>query len=221
MSNVETIVNGYVRQNWDGIYPVEIVKLIYEFYLLTMDSNILDKTEQISLLDLLWDRLRQQPENKNMKDMDTKLLFRASENEFEATSFHKLCDNKGATITIIHSKDNDYIFGGYTSKSWKLGGGTVSDLNAFLFKIRPNVAIFELKDRFGNGAIWNYTGYGPIFGTGHDVYIINNSVGCWKRNQNTYDYTLIELCGEKGNSFGNVTMTVQDYEVFSVDICTK
>ena len=47
-----------------------------------------------------------------------KLIYKASENEYSAKSFHKCCDNvKGPTLVIIKSSEG-YIFGGYTTQSW-------------------------------------------------------------------------------------------------------
>lgn len=48
------------------------------------------------------------------------LLFRASVDSYTVESFHRYCDNKGPTLVLI--KCREYIFGGYTSKSWH--GGT-------------------------------------------------------------------------------------------------
>ena len=50
-------------------------------------------------------------------DFKWKLLYRASENEYSAKSFHKYCDNKGPTLVIIKNSEG-CIFGGYTTKSW-------------------------------------------------------------------------------------------------------
>ncbi|KAK8802101.1 hypothetical protein WA158_006496 [Blastocystis sp. Blastoise] len=50
-----------------------------------------------------------------------KLLFRASEHDYLASEFHKYCDNKGETITIVKCIDQNNrinIFGGYTNQSW-------------------------------------------------------------------------------------------------------
>ena len=46
-----------------------------------------------------------------------KLLYRASDHDFTADSFHEYCDDKGPTLTIIKSSDG-WIFGGFTSQSW-------------------------------------------------------------------------------------------------------
>ena len=46
-----------------------------------------------------------------------KLLFKMSKDGDTTQSFHKYCDNKGPTVTIIETEDN-YQFGGFTNGSW-------------------------------------------------------------------------------------------------------
>ena len=47
------------------------------------------------------------------------LLFRASNDGYTPADFHRWCDNKGRTLVLI--KSGEYIFGGYTSRSWESG----------------------------------------------------------------------------------------------------
>ena len=47
------------------------------------------------------------------------LLYRASTDGNTPSDFHRCCDNKGPTLVLI--KSGEYIFGGYTSKSWESG----------------------------------------------------------------------------------------------------
>ena len=47
-----------------------------------------------------------------------KLLYRASEHGYTASSFHQYCDDQGPTLIVIKSSGG-WIFGGYTTKSWK------------------------------------------------------------------------------------------------------
>ena len=47
------------------------------------------------------------------------LLFRASRDDFRASTFHSKCDNKGPTVTIVKSGRN--IFGGFTQRAWESG----------------------------------------------------------------------------------------------------
>jgi len=48
------------------------------------------------------------------------LLYRASSDGYTPADFHRCCDNKGPTLVLI--KSGEYIFGGYTSKSWESPG---------------------------------------------------------------------------------------------------
>ena len=46
-----------------------------------------------------------------------KLIYRASEHDYTARSFHEYCDDKGPTLIVIKSSEG-WIFGGYTTQSW-------------------------------------------------------------------------------------------------------
>ena len=59
-------------------------------------------------------------------DYKWKLLYRASEHDYTAKSFHECCDDKGPTLIIIKSTGN-WIFGGYTTQSWS-GDGIYNDM---------------------------------------------------------------------------------------------
>ena len=50
------------------------------------------------------------------QDGKWQLLMRASEEGFQAQTFHSKCDNKGPTVTIVKSGNN--IFCGFTETSW-------------------------------------------------------------------------------------------------------
>ena len=46
-----------------------------------------------------------------------RLLYRASEHEYSAKSFHECCNNNRPTLIVIKSSGG-WIFGGYTTQSW-------------------------------------------------------------------------------------------------------
>ena len=53
-------------------------------------------------------------------DYQWKLIYRASEHGYTAKSFHECCDDvKGPTLIVIKSREG-WIFGGYTTQSWKV-----------------------------------------------------------------------------------------------------
>ena len=50
-------------------------------------------------------------------DYNWKLIYRASEHEYTASSFHECCNDKEPTLIVIKSSGG-WIFGGYTTQSW-------------------------------------------------------------------------------------------------------
>ena len=52
-------------------------------------------------------------------DIKWKLLFRASEHEYATKSFHKLCNQTKQPTLIVIKSSKGWIFGGYTTQSWK------------------------------------------------------------------------------------------------------
>ena len=72
------------------------------------------------------------------------LIYRGSRDGFKANKFHELCDNRGATVSIIKSKCGK-VFGGYTSASWTSVRGYKKDERAFLFSL-TNKTKYKAKD---------------------------------------------------------------------------
>jgi hypothetical protein len=50
------------------------------------------------------------------KLFETTLLYQTDELDNE--EFHRLCDNKGPTITLAQVKNNDHCVGGFTNAHW-------------------------------------------------------------------------------------------------------
>jgi hypothetical protein len=104
------------------------------------------------------------------------LLYRATRDGFTSQAFHSKCDGKGNTITIIKSHSN-YVFGGFASSAWNSSNTLINDPNAFLFSLRRDGVSF--KDKFTvtepRYALNGYSGFGPTFGGGFDIFICNQS----------------------------------------------
>ncbi|KAF9398560.1 hypothetical protein BGX21_007597, partial [Mortierella sp. AD011] len=103
--------------------------------------------------------------------------YLATRDGFDAASFHRACDQRGPTLTVVRA-DNGTIFGGYNSSSWSshpTGVYSTSRVN-FLFTLKGREhplrenAIFSIKGD-GNAATYNKADYGPTFGAGHDLYL--------------------------------------------------
>ena len=168
----ELTVYGWMRENLQTNMDMKyIISIIYEYYMISIDSNILSVKEQVALMNLLYDKLKGFKKFKHIQAINAQLLFRASEHHYQANKFHEFCDNRGPTVTIIHN-DEDHVFGGYTSKSWKDRGNDTTDPTAFLWSVRPNVKTFGFKEGFerGHDAVVHYEG-GPSFGAACDIWI--------------------------------------------------
>ena len=77
------------------------------------------------------------------------LLYRMSRDGTECSKFHNLCDNKGATITLIKLEDGN-ILGNYTPLSWDSTSVWKNDLNMFVFNLTENIkCIKNNQDSYG------------------------------------------------------------------------
>ncbi|KAK8789976.1 hypothetical protein WA158_006756 [Blastocystis sp. Blastoise] len=157
-----------------------------------------------------------------------KLLFRASEHNFLASEFHKYCDNKGETVTLIkHIGHNNHIniFGGYTDQSWesRTSNCEKSPSKEFLFTLSNEHGIPPtqyLHNGIGRG-IYCRSSYGPVFGGGSDIYIGDN---CHTNNNNALtnskSFTTVNtpqkhsLFVNTANANSRNDFTVEDYEVW-------
>ncbi|CAF1062682.1 unnamed protein product [Adineta steineri] len=147
------------------------------------------------------------------------LIYKATRDGFRARAFHSWCDNEGPTMTIIQSANN-YIFGGYTSVSWTSAGQCGNDKAAFLFTLRNPYNIPPTKytikcDRVAN-AIYDHNGYGPIFGSGHDIIISDNS-NINNSSYSNFSQSYNDTTGYGKNTFtGALNFTSSEIEVYKL-----
>ncbi len=109
-------------------------------------------------------------------DQHWQMIYKATRDGFDATSFHRLCNNQGPTLTLIQSTGG-YLFGGYASKSWISTPGYVDAPGSFLYLLTNANGNQPTKFPYNNNgkALYNFSSYGPIFGGGCDLYISNQS----------------------------------------------
>ncbi|KAK8810430.1 hypothetical protein WA158_007005 [Blastocystis sp. Blastoise] len=159
------------------------------------------------------------------KEKKWKLLFRASEHYYLVSEFHKYCDNKGETVTLIkHIGHNNHIniFGGYTDQNWTNFFTDNLHSNEFLFTISnehdipPTQYLHDQKSR----ATYCSPNQGPVFGAGADIAIYDL---CHDNNMNYCKAHSFEqvLTNQKSSLFVNTDdstninyFKVEDYEVW-------
>lgn len=144
------------------------------FIYLKEDSDILDS--------VLWSKLFRLCQFS--KDQNWKLVYRGSKDSFGADNFHRLCDRRSKTVTVIKTT-NGNIFGGYTEKSWDSSNIAYIDANAFIFSlVNLNNHPFVVMSKNGKGSIHGCSIFGPTFGStgAYDIIIAPNS----NTNRNSY-----------------------------------
>lgn len=190
----------YFEKKFDQNVPMAIKNLILIFSNKSIiGSKLLNFSQDLNLFHLL---------DKYIAGcgIETfKLLYRASEHQFTAKSFHENCVgmDKLGQIVIIKS-NHDTIFGGYISKDWTRIPSELTDDDddddelstirytddkfAFLYLIKSDKEEFNKQCPMYFPIKWDQTKFaigvdykcGPIFGNGKDIYITD------KCNENTH-----------------------------------
>jgi hypothetical protein len=144
---------------------------------------------------------------------NSKLLYRASDDGWNSRAFHKLCDNKGPTITIAILQDGRYI-GAFSPISWgKVDGQYINNSKPFLFDNDYKYNNIESP----NNAIYQSKNYGPTFGRGHDFLTLNSSM-----SKNLYNTPMTYLNNNRGplgvNRYSKNVYQLKDLEVYSITL---
>jgi len=102
------------------------------------------------------------------------LLYRASEHEFSGEAFHIHCNNIKDTLTLVRTEFGKTIVG-FSHYKWnEVGNGwgvEDSRRKTCLFQLDNFEKFLPISDQ---NLIYNEEKAGPVFGTGHDLYISNN-----------------------------------------------
>ncbi len=149
------------------------------------DSKILTESETSKLHSFLGEG--------KQNEVELKLLYRGSRDGFASSDFHRLCDGKGPTLTLIQTPQGA-VFGGYASVSWTSAGNYASAPGSFLFTLRNSRNLspqtFALKKP--QYAMYCSANRGPsfgVFGGNHDLYIssrANSDLKSYSKLGNSY-----------------------------------
>ena len=201
---MENEINNIKKENK---HLTERIKNIIEE---EFNSKIIQEKNKNKFIELIKPGIKNFDSSKIIK---FKLLFRATKDGDDNNKFHKKCDNKGKTITIIQTKDN-FIFGGYTSDNWNEYDGHKKTENTFIFSLNKN-KIYKGKN---GGYIHCEKGHGPWFCgcSGANGKYLSDNKKCFQfelkeNNINWDNFTEeFELIGGKKN------FVVNELEVFKV-----
>ena len=175
----------------------------------------LDKKEKKMVYDWILKRMKSEG-----KRVEMELLYKMkTQGNDSSSTFHNLCDGKGPTIVLIRT-DRGFRFGGFTTQNWSCNssGSNVNDPNAFLFSLEYKEQ-YLISDRTnGNNAIYNYSSYGPCFGSTTDLCI---SSSC-SQNYSSYSNFPYYYGGKsifcRGLTGGYYNFKVDEMEVYKIKI---
>ena len=182
---------------------------IKKFKTSNLDSVILNECEK---KDELLNKLYEWCKYKEME-----LLYRGSRDGMTANDFHKKCDNKGQTITLIKNEKGN-IFGGYASIPWT---------NKDEYHRAPDSFLFTLKNIHGTqptkfpskneqNEIYHNSKYGPIFGEA-DLGIGNDFIK--NGGYSGFPYTYQDILGKGKSIFtgnNNNNFIIKEIEIFKI-----
>ena len=99
------------------------------------------------------------------KKIKLELIFKSSRDGYTAEDFHRLCDDKSQTVTIIKTGDNTR-FGGFLNIKWGKEGGDQIDKKSFLFSFNFN----KIYQSYGSFVSLFNKKIGPYFEYAFNIY---------------------------------------------------
>jgi hypothetical protein len=163
------------------------------------------------------------------EEVKLSLLYRASEHGFRAREFHRLCDKKGPTITLVKAEGGQ-VTAFYNGGSWNLcyyGLNRVSNTRGFIASIAKDPetsAVYSLQKYVPNQhatAVSNQW-WGPSFDGQLWLPDRCNEVGGSSSLEPFAGYkggyTREGMAGPMTPLFGIQRFRVSDYEVFQVEL---
>jgi hypothetical protein len=153
----------------------------------------------------------------------TRLRYRGSRDGFGAAAFHRICDGRPNTLTIIQTTDGN-VFGGHTTVPWDSLMGWRSDeqCRSFLFTIKNPHGIpprtFRIRPERKDHAIWCGKVRGPSFGGKSDLYVCDRCNQFNSSKTSGFGDTYENDTGVEGSVLftGSDCFRVKEIEVFEI-----
>ena len=105
-----------------------------------------------------------------------KLLYRGSRDGMTATDFHRMCDGKDNTLSVIKDT-NGNVFGGFADKAWGTQSQWIKSEKSFLFSLKSSwekeVTKFPVNTR-DQHSLYHEASYMCAFGNG-DLHVVASS----------------------------------------------
>eukprot|EP01133_Synstelium_polycarpum_P009761 gene9761-11398_t len=166
----------------------------------------------------IYDDLQQELDFYSLKKLEPELSFES----VIINKTHCLCDDQGATLTIVKSS-NGNIFGGFASQPWNSKGAYYGDGNCWLYtlhnssipeptKYLPKWNYVQQQAKGPNYFQYGHPSFGPSFGGGHDL-CIGDQCNTNTTSYSSFPHTYNDTHGKGKNTFaGSSHFTVSEIE---------
>jgi hypothetical protein len=212
----------YKVYNYKDILPQDLIHDLLEFHIV---PNIKPKTDMapsrnkfnlnstliesrhIPLFSSWIDKKESSHYNKTNNPYEFKLLHRSSRDGFDHASFHRNCDNKGATICVVKVQGSEQLVGIYNPLDWSGNNIWKQTADSFLFNFTDgkNISTAELSNS-------NNTQYSVYCGNNNGPY--TNDLKNSYNGRNDWSYCANGAYKHRISIPAN--FSVEDYEVFQV-----
>lgn len=215
-SDQEMVTFFFIRTEYEkkfkNIIPMFIKYLIIKYSSRIIPFEHLMIKEDLKFINILENKL-------DFKIYKFVSIFKASQYSFSASKFHEICNKLNGNLVMMKSNFG-CVFGGYTSKSWRLSGETdvhcIEDSKSFIFLIRYDDDNIQsqcpliLYPKNSQTGIVCMKDFGPIFG-GFDIHVGSHCRKInWSRLFSYENETCVQLRNVCG---GNVTMRICDAQL--------
>jgi len=137
--------------------------------------------------------------------------------------FHAAADGQGATFSVMNVTQNGITktIGGYNPQSWNSSSGynivtNPANLTAFIFNLTDLALYSERTDFRGQYQTHNWSGYGPTFGGGNDIFVNNTLTAgysnLWSYGANATQFKSIVY----GSAITGMNIFINSLEVFTI-----
>ncbi|KAG9293751.1 hypothetical protein G9A89_019088 [Geosiphon pyriformis] len=191
LRNMEKIVKWGCAKLGDNIKAEEILNWTYENF------DILKKSIK-ELLPLIRHQksVDAQPLRCPRLNIGSKLLqWDNSRDGFTPADFHRLCDNKGATISVIKVKETGELIGGYNPEYWHSRHEYLDGKGSLIFSLgdgKPENAKFGIF--IGKYGAFSAPSRGPEFSQ-HSIVMesddFQNGLGSFCQKDSSYEHVIM------------------------------
>ncbi|CAD8194026.1 unnamed protein product [Paramecium pentaurelia] len=175
-----------------------------------LKPNLLKADYWIKIFYILQERTK-----KNIKQ--PVLIYQGTRDGLNNQQYWKKVNGKENLLMVFKSK-SDYIFGAYSPCKWEsCNGKYIEDntLSSFIFS-QTHDQVYPLKQDQKQYAIYCYSGNGPRFGQGYDIYIQgdfndgNSRLGC------SYQFNQYKGGNDDPYLFGQNKPEIKECEIYEL-----